>query len=113
MHPLVVAIPKFIQLGLLLLSLRPMDLAMAEPITTIWSAPVVFVRLGAGVVPPTDEEPHAVIDPSALMAATKIYSTASAFAALKTDGSITAWGNASTGGAGAPVDNGYTKIYFE
>ncbi|SHN94144.1 hypothetical protein BCLUESOX_1705, partial [bacterium endosymbiont of Bathymodiolus sp. 5 South] len=25
MHPLVVAIPKFIQLGLLLLSLRPMD----------------------------------------------------------------------------------------
>jgi hypothetical protein len=31
--------------------------------------PVVFVRLGAGVVPPTDEEPHAVIDPSALMAA--------------------------------------------
>jgi alpha-tubulin suppressor-like RCC1 family protein len=66
--------------------------AMAEPITTIWSAPVVFVRLGAGVV-------------------TKIYSTASAFAALKTDGSITAWGNASTGGAGAPVDNGYTKIY--
>jgi hypothetical protein len=33
--------------------------AMAEPITTIWSAPVVFVRLGAGVVPPTDEEPHA------------------------------------------------------
>jgi hypothetical protein len=37
--------------------------AMAEPITTIWSAPVVFVRLGAGVVPPTDEEPHAVIDP--------------------------------------------------
>jgi hypothetical protein len=35
--------------------------AMAEPITTIWSAPVVFVRLGAGVVPPTDEEPHAVV----------------------------------------------------
>jgi hypothetical protein len=42
---------------------------MAEPITTIWSAPVVFVRLGAGVVPPTDEEPHAVIDPSALIVA--------------------------------------------
>jgi hypothetical protein len=26
-------------------------------------------------------------------------------------GSIKAWGNASTGGAGAPVGNGYTKIY--
>jgi hypothetical protein len=42
--------------------------AMAEPITTIWFVSVVFVRLGAGVVPPIDEEPHAVIDPSALMA---------------------------------------------
>jgi hypothetical protein len=42
---------------------------------------------------------------------TKIYSTGSAFAALKADGSITAWGDSSTGGAGAPSDNGYTKIY--
>jgi hypothetical protein len=31
--------------------------------------PRLFARLGAGVVPPSDEEPHAVIDPSALIAA--------------------------------------------
>jgi hypothetical protein len=42
---------------------------------------------------------------------TKIYSTEYAFAALKADGSITAWGNSRTGGTGAPSDNGYTKIY--
>jgi hypothetical protein len=42
---------------------------------------------------------------------TKIYSTGSAFAALKADGSITAWGNSDEGGTGAPSDNGYTKIY--
>jgi fermentation-respiration switch protein FrsA (DUF1100 family) len=41
---------------------------------------------------------------------TKIYSTAYAFAALKADGSITAWGS-SLGGAGSPPDSGYTKIY--
>jgi hypothetical protein len=41
----------------------------------------------------------------------KIYSTAGAFAALKADGSITAWGNSDYGGTGAPSDNGYTKIY--
>jgi hypothetical protein len=40
---------------------------------------------------------------------TKIYSTGSAFAALKADGSITAWGD--SGGTGAPSGNGYTKIY--
>jgi hypothetical protein len=34
-----------------------------------------------------------------------------AFAALKADGSITAWGHSSYGGTGAPSDNGYTKIY--
>ena len=34
-----------------------------------------------------------------------------AFAALKTDGSITAWGDSSGGGAGAPTGSGYTKIY--
>jgi hypothetical protein len=55
-----------------------------------------------GVVPPSLESPHAD---------TKIYSTYAAFAALKADGSITAWGDSSTGGAGAPSDNGYTKIY--
>jgi hypothetical protein len=42
---------------------------------------------------------------------TKIYSTSSAFAALKSDGSIKAWGNKYTGGKGAPPDKGYIKIY--
>ncbi|CAC9434184.1 hypothetical protein, partial [uncultured Gammaproteobacteria bacterium] len=42
---------------------------------------------------------------------TKIYSTGSAFAALKADGSITAWGASSAGGTDAPPGNGYTKIY--
>jgi hypothetical protein len=41
----------------------------------------------------------------------KIYSTGHAFAALKADGSITAWGNSGYGGTGAPSGNGYTKIY--
>jgi alpha-tubulin suppressor-like RCC1 family protein len=35
-----------------------------------------------------------------------------AFAALKADGSITAWGNSRYGGTGAPDGNGYTKIYL-
>jgi hypothetical protein len=45
-----------------------------------------------------------VIEPSVLRAAkaTKVYSTGFAFAALKTDGSITAWGDSDSGGAGAP-----------
>ncbi|VVH62303.1 Xanthine dehydrogenase, molybdenum binding subunit (EC [uncultured Gammaproteobacteria bacterium] len=34
-----------------------------------------------------------------------------AFAALKADGSITAWGDSKYGGSGAPDGNGYTKIY--
>jgi lysophospholipase L1-like esterase len=34
-----------------------------------------------------------------------------AFAALKADGSITAWGLSISGGTGAPDGNGYTKIY--
>jgi hypothetical protein len=34
-----------------------------------------------------------------------------AFAILKTDGSITAWGDPDSGGAGAPSGAGYTKIY--
>jgi alpha-tubulin suppressor-like RCC1 family protein len=33
---------------------------------------------------------------------TKIYSTDDAFVALKTNGSITAWGNSDEGGIGAP-----------
>jgi hypothetical protein len=42
---------------------------------------------------------------------TKIYSTAFAFAALKADGSITAWGNPYYGGSDAPDGSDYTKIY--
>jgi alpha-tubulin suppressor-like RCC1 family protein len=45
------------------------------------------------------------------MGYTKIYSTGSAFAALKADGSITAWGDSRYGSTGAPDDNGYIKIY--
>jgi hypothetical protein len=36
---------------------------------------------------------------------TKIYSTYYAFAALKADGSITAWGDSEYGGSGAPTDS--------
>jgi hypothetical protein len=42
---------------------------------------------------------------------TKIYSTSRAFAALKADGSIKAWGDSDYGGSGAPSGSGYTKIY--
>jgi hypothetical protein len=42
---------------------------------------------------------------------TKIYSNKFAFASLKTDGSITAWGDSNKGGSDAPSGNGYTKIY--
>jgi hypothetical protein len=42
---------------------------------------------------------------------TKIYSAEYAFAALKADGSITAWGYSDDGGTGAPSGKGYTKIY--
>jgi hypothetical protein len=42
---------------------------------------------------------------------TKIYSTNSAFAALRADGSIKAWGDSGFGGTGAPTDKGYTEIY--
>lgn len=34
-----------------------------------------------------------------------------AFAALKADGSITAWGKPDTGGSGAPTDGGYVAVY--
>jgi hypothetical protein len=65
-------------------------------------------------VPPEYELPHAVIDPSALSSYagdaptdngyTKIYSTQYAFAALKADGSITAWGSSNHGGTGARLN---------
>jgi hypothetical protein len=34
-----------------------------------------------------------------------------AFAALKADGSIKAWGSSDSGGTNAPDGKGYTKIY--
>jgi hypothetical protein len=40
---------------------------------------------------------------------TKIYSNKNAFAALKVDGSIKAWGRSDYGGTGAPSGSGYTK----
>jgi hypothetical protein len=59
-----------------------------------------------------------MIEPSALRAAKaysaecyiKIYSTRYAFAALKADGSITAWGDSDSGGT-SPSGSGYAKIY--
>jgi hypothetical protein len=35
-----------------------------------------------------------------------------AFAALKADGSIMAWGGSTHGGSGEPTDSDYIKIYF-
>jgi hypothetical protein len=63
-------------------------------------------------VPPKSESPHALIEPSVLREAkapkveadsgyTKIYSTWAAFAALKADGSVTAWGDSGSGGSDA------------
>jgi hypothetical protein len=42
---------------------------------------------------------------------TKIYSTENAFVAIKTDGSITAWGQNYGGTGAAPSTGAYTKIY--
>jgi hypothetical protein len=42
---------------------------------------------------------------------TKIYSTENAFVAIKTDGSITAWGQNYGGTGAAPSTGTYTKIY--
>jgi hypothetical protein len=39
------------------------------------------------------------------------YANKRAFAAIKDDGSIMAWGVPNYGGASAPSDSGYTKIY--
>ncbi len=39
------------------------------------------------------------------------YANKTAFAAIKADGSIMAWGNPHFGGKKAPTDSGYTKIY--
>jgi hypothetical protein len=42
---------------------------------------------------------------------TKIYSNRKAFATLKPNGSIKAWGHPYFGGINAPAGRGYTKIY--
>jgi hypothetical protein len=42
---------------------------------------------------------------------TKIYSSSEAFATLKPDGSITAWGYSDSERTDAPTDSGYSKIY--
>jgi hypothetical protein len=39
------------------------------------------------------------------------YPNKGAFAALKSDGSIMAWGSSTNGGINAPKHSGYTKIY--
>jgi hypothetical protein len=39
------------------------------------------------------------------------YANKTAFAAIKADGSIMAWGNSNNGGTNAPTDSGYTEIY--
>ncbi len=39
------------------------------------------------------------------------YPNLQAFAALKADGSIAAWGYSNSGGTGAPTGTGFTKIY--
>jgi hypothetical protein len=40
---------------------------------------------------------------------TKVYSNTFAFAALKADGSITAWGDSNKGGSSVPAGSGYTN----
>jgi hypothetical protein len=81
-HLLIMAIPRFIQLRLPLPPISFKD-GKGKLVRIIWR-----------IVPPT-----------------KIIMSTRVFAALKADGSITAWGDSSSGGAGAPSDNGYTKIY--
>ena len=55
------------------------------------------------------------LDVSIKARVTQIYSTSSAFAALKTDGSVVTWGNSSDGGVSSAVadglSSGVTQIY--
>ena len=50
-------------------------------------------------------------DPGVINNLISISSTREAFAALKSDGSITAWGSSTSGGSGAPTGTGYTSIF--
>jgi hypothetical protein len=56
-----------VQLAIVLPELLKVMSVMVEPIIATWSAPAAFARLG-GIVLPSDEEPHAAIEPSALTA---------------------------------------------
>jgi hypothetical protein len=47
----------------------------------------------------------------AFLGYTKIYSNPYAFAALKADGSIKAWGDFDFGGGKAPAGKGFIRIY--
>jgi vacuolar-type H+-ATPase subunit F/Vma7 len=72
-RPLVVAIPRFIQLGMPLPPLKPMAQSR-RGVTQMLEAQVhplvVAIPLPEGApVPPASESPHAVIEPSALRAA--------------------------------------------
>ena len=42
---------------------------------------------------------------------TAIYSTALAFAGLRADGKIAAWGSTLYGGSGEPTDTGFVSVY--
>jgi hypothetical protein len=75
-HPLVMAIPRFIQIGIPLPSLKPMAQSRrgAHRVMKAQVHPLEPLSEGAPVpsspdVPPQSEAPHAVIDPSALRAA--------------------------------------------
>ncbi|VVM23903.1 hypothetical protein BSPWISOXPB_11228 [uncultured Gammaproteobacteria bacterium] len=88
MHPLIVAIPRFIQLGMPLLPLKPM------------------AQLRRGVVRVMEAQVHPLV-----VVIPKFIQLTAPLPAVKADGSITVWGDSSYGGAGAPSGGGYTKIY--
>ncbi|VVM25225.1 hypothetical protein BSPWISOXPB_6337 [uncultured Gammaproteobacteria bacterium] len=81
------AIPRFIQLMVPLPPLKPM------------------VQSRRGVTQILEVQVHP------LVVAIPRFIQLIAFAALKTNGSITAWGDSDSGGTGAPSGSGYTKIY--
>jgi alpha-tubulin suppressor-like RCC1 family protein len=88
------AIPRFIQLGMLLPLLKPMVQSRRG------------VRVNATLLFFASNLP---IKPLEQVKIARL--TSAAFAALKADGSIVAWGSSSDGGSGVPSGNGYTKIY--
>jgi hypothetical protein len=107
MRPLVVAILRFTQPSLSLplfrvgatvqLAIAPSELlkamfVMVEPMIAIWSTPVAFVKT-VGKIAVRGGSRTGGSGAPADSGYTKIYSTASAFAALKADGTITAWGH--------------------